>query len=214
MDAAIAKPQLIGWAAREAARYAVSNWSSLSEIAPAYRVREISEAHARTAQVAADKGELVHEMIDKWNKGEAMDVPKTVRGQADQFVSFVMDRKPEFTENEVTVWSRAHGYAGTADWIAKIDGQVVLGDSKTGRRVYPETGLQLAALRHADFIIRSDGTEEPMPVVEGVAVLHIRPRGWKYIPVSGDEAHWRAFLAAKVIYDWTSLFGGAKAGET
>lgn len=206
MDVAIAKPKLINWAAGQAARYAVENWSSLSEIAPAYRVKEISEAHSRTAQTAADKGDLVHELIDSWNKGEAMEVPKGVSAQVNQFIAFMMERKPVFLENEVTVWSRTYGYAGTADWIAEIDGKVILGDNKTGKRVYTETGLQLAALSHADFIIRPDGTEEPLPLIDGVAVLHIRPRSWKYVPVGNDEANWKAFLAAREIYEWINSF--------
>jgi hypothetical protein len=206
MDVAIAKPKLISWAARQAAQYAVSNWSSLGEMPPVLRAQEISEAHSRTAQSAADKGEMVHELIDKWNKGEAMEVPKGVSAQVNQFVDFMMTRQPVFIENEVTVWSRTYGYAGTADWIAEIDGKVVLGDNKTGKRVYSEVGLQLAGLSHADFIIRPDGTEEPIPLIDGVAVLHIRPRSWKYVPVGNDDANWSAFLAAKTIYDWLSLF--------
>jgi hypothetical protein len=212
MDVAIAKPKLINWAARQAAQYAVANWSSLSEIAPAYRVREISEAHSRTAQTAADKGDLVHELIDQWNKGEAMEVPKTVSAQVNQFVDFMMTRKPKFLANEVTVWSRTYGYAGTADWIAEIDGKVVLGDNKTGKRVYSEVGLQLAGLRHADFIITPAGEELDLPPVELVAVLHIRPRSWRYVLVGNDEANWSAFKAAKTIYDWLSLFEGTVSG--
>lgn len=204
MDVAIAKPQLISWAARQAGQYAVANWSSLSEMAPVSRAQEISGTHARTAQTAADKGDLVHDLIDKWNKGKPMEVPRNVGGQVDQFVSFIMDRKPKFLENEVTVWSRTYGYAGTADWIAVIDGQTVLGDNKTGKRVYPEVGLQLAALAHADFIIRPDGTEEPIPVLDALMVLHIRPRSWKLVRVVADDSNWSAFRAARTLYDWTT----------
>ena len=213
MDVAIAKPKLIGWAARQAAQYAVSNWSSLSEISPAYRMREISEAHARTAQDAADKGDLVHELIDSWNKGEAMEVPKNVSAQVNQFVGFVMDRKPRFIENEVTMWSRQYRYAGTADWIAEIDGFTCLGDNKTGKRVYEEVGLQLSALAHCDFIIRPDGEEIPVPPISRLLVLHIRPRSWKLIPVNHDEENWSAFRAARLIYAWIQGSAPTVVGE-
>jgi hypothetical protein len=213
MDAAIAKPKLINWAAGQAARYAVENWSSLSALSPVHRVKEISEAHVRTAQTAADKGDLVHELIDSWNKGEAMEVPKNVSAQVNQFVSFVMDRKPRFIENEVTVWSRRYRYAGTADWIAEIDGFTCLGDNKTGKRVYEEVGLQLAALAHADFIIRSDGEEVPIPPIDRLLVLHIRPRSWKLIPVNHDEENWSAFRAARLIYGWIQGSAPTVVGE-
>ena len=202
MDVAIAKPKLIGWAARQAAQYAVSNWSSLSSMPPVMRAQEIAEAHSRTAQAAATKGDLVHEVIDTWNKGEAMEVPKIVGAQVDQFTRFIMDRKPRFIENEVTMWSREYRYAGTADWIAEIDGYTCLGDNKTGKRVYEEVGLQLSALAHCDFIIRPDGEEIPIPPISRLLVLHIRPRSWKLIPVNHDEENWKAFLAARVIYGW------------
>lgn len=202
MDVAVAKPGLTRWAASQAAKYAVENWSSLSEIAPAYRVKEISEAHRRTADEAAAKGDMVHELIDSWNKSEAMEVPKTVKGFVDRYVAFMMTEKPAFLETEVTLWSRAHQYAGTADWIAEIGGRIVLGDNKTGRRLYPEVGLQLAALAHCDFIIRPDGTEEPIPAIQDLMVLHIRPRSYKLVRVLSEEENWSAFQAARVIYDW------------
>lgn len=203
MDVAIAKPKLVSWAASQAAKHAVANWSSLSEMPPLYRTQEISEAHSRTAQEAADKGDLVHELIDSWNKSKPTgEYPKNVTGFVDSFVGFMMSEKPRFIENEVTVWSRTHHYAGTADWIAEINGWICLGDNKTGRRVYEEVGLQLAALSHADFIIRSDGEEIPMPAIEKLFVLHLRPRSYKLVPVNHDEANWRAFLAAREIWEW------------
>jgi len=198
----IAKPGLIGWSARQAAQYAVSNWCSLSDMPVVYRTKEIAEAHQRTAQAAADKGDLVHDMIDKWSKGVIMEPPKAIKGQVNQYVNFMMTEKPKFIENEVTVWSRTHGFAGTADWIAELDGKIVIGDNKTGKRIYPEVGLQLSALRHADFIIREDGEEVPMPPIEDMLVLHIRPRSYKLVRVTDDEANWSSFLAARTIYDW------------
>lgn len=40
-------------------------------------------------------------------------------------------------------------YAGTCDTIAKVEGQLVLVDYKTGRAVYDEAHLQVRAYRHA-----------------------------------------------------------------
>ena len=92
---------------------------------------------------------------------------------------------------------RKHGYAGTADFVAKINGVVVLGDVKTGRALYPEVGLQLSALAHADFIIREDGTEVPMPPIEKMAALHVRPKTWALVYLNKTDECFDAFLAAK-----------------
>lgn len=202
MDVAVAKPALISWAARTAAKYAVENWDDLHEQTSIEKMQAIAFAHSRQAQEAADKGDLVHELIDAWQKGIAMDAPRGVKGQVEQFSSFMLTEKPTFLETEVTLWSRQYQYAGTADWIAEIGNVVVLGDNKTGRRIYPEVGLQLSALAHCDFIIRPDGTEEPIPAIGALMVLHIRPRSYRLVRVFDDDANWSAFRAARTIYDW------------
>lgn len=202
MKVAIAKPNLVAWAARTAARYAIENWEELDQLPPLQRVSEIAQAHENVREYASEKGNAVHEVIDKWNKGETVQAPKAVKGQVDQFVSFMMLEQPRFIETEVTLWNRTHAYAGTADWIADFGGTIILGDNKTGKRVYPEVGLQLAALRHAEFIIRPDGTEEPIPAIDDTRVLHIRPRSYKMVWVNEHDANWSAFLAARTLYDW------------
>lgn len=193
---------LTDWAARMVAQHAAANWDELTPLSTLEKVQVLSAAHRKVADVAADKGNMVHEVIDKWAKGEPMEAPKAVKGQVDQFVSFMMMYKPVFLETEVTLWSRKHGYAGTADWIAKIGDETFIGDNKTGKRVYDEVGLQLSALRHAEFIIREDGSEEPIPHIDGMMVLHIRPRGFKLVRVVADDSNWSAFLGCRAVYDW------------
>lgn len=205
----ISKPALIPWAARQAATYAVENWETLTLAEPLDRIAEIRDAHERTASTAADKGDLVHDLIDAWSRGEPFaEYPKTVTAFVDQFILFMMEMRPVFLENEVTLWSRTHGFAGTADWVAEIDGITVLGDNKTGKRVYPEAALQLAALAGCDCIIRGDGTEEPIPEFGQLMVLHIRPRSWRLHEVRGRETAFKTFLAARGIWEWNNQVAG------
>ena len=202
IDVAVAKPQLVDWAGKMAALHAVGNWEELGKLPVMRRVEQIRWAHRREAQAAADIGDAVHETIEAWSKGAKAETTKRTDPYLNQFVNFMMERRPDFIENEVTVWSRTHGYAGTADWIAGINAAVFLGDNKTGKRVYDEVGMQLAALANADFIIREDGTEEPMPEIDFLAALHVRPRSWKLVMVNRRDENFAAFLAAKRIYDW------------
>jgi hypothetical protein len=199
---AIAKPRLMGWATGVAARYSVETWDWLGQQPPSERIEMIRYAHDRERQKASDLGTEVHSVIDDWCAGRPHENTKATAPYLNNFISFMFAKKPHFIENEVTVWSRKHRYAGTFDWLAEIDGKVWLGDTKTGKRVYDEVGLQLAALGNADFILREDGTEEPIPEWTRMAALHVRPRGWKLIPVLHGDRNWSAFLACRELYSW------------
>ena len=187
-----------------AAEYADSHWDMLTDLSSAERVDLIKGAHRRKSSAAADLGTAVHDACDHWVRDEPM--PKWEPGVEkfmEQFVQFLEARRPVFLMTEVTVWNRTHGYAGTFDWLARIGGKVTLGDHKTGNNVWPEVGLQLSALAHAEFILHPDGTEEPLPPVELLGALHLRPRSWALIPVGEMEECWEAFLAARVITNWS-----------
>lgn len=199
----VPKPALIPWAAKMAAEHAVANWTRLSTVPHVQRINEIKNAHRTYTEERATVGDLVHTLIECWSTGTPY--PRwgdEVDSFANQFISFMIAKRPEFIENEATLWSRSHGYAGTLDFIARIGGRVILGDVKTGKRVYPEVGLQLAALANADFLIRATGEEEPIPPVDAMAALHVRPRSWKLVEVDRTAECFGAFLAAKEVMNW------------
>lgn len=201
----IAKPALIPWAARMAATYASDNWQELSELEPTVRIAEIKAAHEREAGYAAEKGDVIHDLIDSWAKGTpGADYPKNLDSFVNQFISFMTTMRPVFLENEVTLLSRKHGFAGTCDWIAEIGGVTVLGDNKTGKKVYPEAALQLSALANCDCILRENGAEEMIPQFGKLMILHIRPRSWKLYEVTARVAAFQTFLAARNIWDWNN----------
>jgi hypothetical protein len=199
----INKPKLVGWSAKMAAQHAVANWTSLSQMPIAQRMSEIQFAHERYSKKAAGTGDIVHELVDAWSTGRPFpEWPKEVNGFANQFISFLMDKKPKFIENEVTCWSRTHSFAGTADFIVEIGGVTYMADLKSGKSLWPEVGMQTAALAGADFIIRETGEESPLPHINGTAALHVRPRSWKFQPLSGQAESFGAFLAARELLRW------------
>lgn len=199
----VPKPALIPWAAKMAAEHAVANWTRLGTMPHLQRITEIKNAHRTYTEERAQVGDLVHSLIECWSTG--IPYPQwddEVDSFATQFIAFMIAKRPEFIENEATLWSRKHGYAGTLDFIARIDSAVILGDVKTGKRVYPEVGLQLSALANADFLIRDDGTEEPIPPIDKMAALHVRPRSWKLVEIERVPECFGAFLAAKEVMHW------------
>jgi hypothetical protein len=198
----IAKPNVTRWAARKAAEYAIEHWAELEDMPDPEAIARISGAHEEISGAARDIGNEVHATIDAWCKGEVGEVTKGTNSYLNQFISFLFDEQPHFLYSEVTVWSRKYGYAGTADWIAKIGDHVYLGDNKTGKRVYAEVALQLSALAGADFIITESGEEQEIPPIECLAALHLRPRSWHFIPVGRREESFKAFLACREIVSW------------
>lgn len=199
----VPQPWMGPWAAKMAAEHACANWLRLSKLPHNQRIAEMKNAHVQYAEKAAKLGDIVHSLVECWMTGQAFgETPKEISGYVNNFIDFLHSERPEFIENECTVWSRTHGYAGTADFIVRVKGKTLVADLKSGRELHPEIGMQLSALAHADFILREDGTEEPLPEIQGLAGLHVRPRGWKFPEIQESEACFKAFLAAKRVMEW------------
>ena len=54
-----------------------------------------------------------------------------------------------FIENEITVYSKTHRYAGTIDAVAEIEGKLIVLDWKTSNQIHNEHALQVAAYAKA-----------------------------------------------------------------
>lgn len=159
-------------------------------------------------------GTLVHSWIERYIKAKlSPGLPGVEQAEIDaavntakwmwqRFLAFDYHYKPEYTASEFTVWSNKYGYAGTADFSARLNGAHILVDAKTGKQPYPEVAMQLAAISHADFILSADGTESRLPAYDRYGVLHIRPRSFTFHPVVRIEEAFESFLALKTVFDW------------
>ncbi len=212
---AIAKPALVDWAAREAAKKAVE---LLEAHGPDYWVetedrlkdleREAARAHRQRRDKAADIGTIVHEWIEQWAKGEEPEEPKHPEAMSavSSFLEWAHQVKMQPLATEVRLYHRDGGYAGTTDllysWTGS-DGQLrlELADIKTGTGVYPEYTLQLAA--YAAAINDSMGEE----VITTARVIRVGRDGTFEAPVvisSIDDVHagFEVLQAARTIYMW------------
>jgi len=196
----------VGWAAKEAAKYAWKNLSWLQEADEATAIQLISTAHERTSGEAAERGDGVHDSAETYVKGKPDGKNLKHMRQLEDFFE-VSQYEPLFTE--VTVVNRTIGYAGTADLIAADPHKgCVLIDYKTGNGVYPEHLIQVEALSRAEFILTPEGEEIVVPTIFSVGVLHLRPLSWWfYLNADGSssERNWQAFLSAKGVADWRRL---------
>lgn len=208
------KPVLVPWAKKFTAEYAVDNFKKLGALLEPDAEGRIDRQAAvdwlkgaayRDRDRAGDIGTEVHKAIEAYTLGKPF--PKwslPIEPMMKQFERFLADYEPEYEEgmSEAPVFSRTQAYAGTLDSVVTIDGRRLLMDVKTGKGVYPETGLQAAAYRHAEFIGLPDGSERPMLATDGAVCLHIPKEGNTYElrEIRSDDEIFRCFLYVREVY--------------
>lgn len=103
------------------------------------------------------------------------------------------------------------GWGGTFDLLAKdADGRTVLADIKTGKGVYREAALQLAAYGLATLVQFTDGKVYPMPKIDRYVILHVTTAGVREVEVSVGTAEHMAFLACLDLHHWTESMKGKR----
>ncbi len=192
----LAKPALITWAAKVASGLVLEDPERYDTVEKA-----VGGLYGKR-DTAGERGTDVHTIAEQY-AGGIVDLSQyketKMAGYAKSVESFFAIIQPQPIYTEVNVYSRAHGYAGTADLIAEIGGEIWLLDYKTSKAVYPEMGLQLTAYMNADFAL-IDGEETTLPVIDKAAVVLLKKNGtFVFHPVEGDM---EAFLALKRVWDW------------
>ncbi|HSW42516.1 MAG TPA: hypothetical protein VLM76_08410 [Patescibacteria group bacterium] len=176
-------------------------------------VKWLSGAPYRERDRKADVGSAVHAQIEAIILGKPRPEPMPdVAPFLLQFDRFVADFSPSWEASEGTIYSDKESYAGTLDWIATIGGRRLIGDTKTGKGVYPEAALQLAAYAHADYLGLADGTDAPLPAFDGGVVLHLSPDAYQLVPVRIDDDVFRAFLFAREVFRWAETISKTVLG--
>lgn len=205
---ALNKPALPSWAAKMTAEYVANNFGFIADMIEGGKIDEaigvMKQAPWQTRDAAANLGTAVHEAVEAYLMGTP--------GQADHphithFEHWLEAFKPRIIETEVTVFSRTFDYAGTLDLLVELEPNIWCVDVKTGKGVYPEMALQVAAYANGEFIGRQDGTESPMPDVTRGAVLHLRPNGYKFIPVDITDRVYRSFLHCRELFRFIEEIG-------
>lgn len=220
----VPKPALVGWAAKSVAEFAIDNLAAVTALRDTAddgrqaAVDLMKGAPNRNRDKAAALGTAIHEAAEAYSLGHALRAgDPQVDKYVGQFAAWCDDFAPDFHASEVTVFNRAHQYAGTLDAVVDIAGERWLVDYKTGKDVYAEVGLQLAAYRYAEFIGCDNGTELEMPEVDRAGVLHLGANGYRFLPVRTESPVFGAFLAAQQVQRFIdeladSVVGGPIAG--
>lgn len=226
------------WAANLVAETAFAN---LPRMVAASRVPDqrqdmydwLRRAPTRKKDERADIGSAVHRIIEARVLGEPIPADLVYDPEMApylrHFLRFVEEWQVEFEASEMVVGNRTCGYAGTLDYLlrspliaAEIGAPadaVIMGDTKTGgeldvKGVYPEAALQMSAYRKAEVAWLRDGTTVPMPATRSTGVvLHLRPEGYRLIPVVCDDRVFAAFRIVQQAADWVSGLSKTVIGD-
>lgn len=200
---------LIKWAAEQAAAYAVDNLDTVASMVAAGDERDriityVADARQQTLNRAARRGTEVHELAEQITLGEEVEVPDELVGPVDAYLRFLREWTPTPILVERAVFDLTYGYGGTFDLIADLPGlgRTLIDLKTSGSRPYHTTVLQLAAYAGAEFYLDDDGSEQPMPDVDGLAVLWLRPDSYELIPFRHDPGDLDIFRHALTISRW------------
>lgn len=206
------KPYLQTWYGKMAAQAAVDvskTHPGLMAQRPWRAVDFLKNAAVRHTEAAASVGDTVHNICEALSLGQNPEVPEEVKGFVDGWHQFVADFSPTFLRAEATCFGFIDGpegelgYAGTADFLATINGLTVIGDYKTGRSIHTEAALQLSALAHSRFITNDDHSElSAMPAIDGGVVLHLTAKGYVLHPVDIFGEPWESFSHLRRVWNF------------
>lgn len=160
-----AKGFLINWAASEAYKECLNlPKDKIAEI-----IKSKQYAHTHKSDNAKDKGTLAHKEVEKFinnyiengTYGTCMSEDEEVSTSVDRFIKWAIDNKVEFLGSEVSVYSKEHFYAGTFDFVCKLDGKLLLGDFKTSKSIddtyYAQGAAYAIAVEENNPEVKFDG---------------------------------------------------------
>lgn len=183
-------------------------------------------------EASAREGTLVHEAVAAIAAGRHdVTVDALVQPSVDAFRGFLRNNHVEPLLIEERVVNREHGYAGTVDMVARVNGVVGVLDIKTGKRVYRDYGMQTAAYVAAvaerkdieapttSWVLRLDQHRScercgvSLRTKGGTFRVSAGGRGcthqwgpmigqFEFSEFSATDQNMRAFLAAKTLWEW------------
>src|SRR3990167_4382753 len=194
----IAKPALIGWAARKAVEYIQDNFQGeLTE----ELLEEAKCAHSDIAGEAADIGQEVHKGIEIYINdciklsGFAI-ISKNDDARVQKFIDWSVANNIKFIESEKRMYSEKLWLAGTCDIIFEKDGKRYVGDVKTYAKIWDR--VPFAQMAGYALML-----EEMDQKIDGGCIININKETneltekWSYVP----EEDKKFFLAALTIYN-------------
>ena len=220
---AVSKPALMFWAANlerdtclNAAADLHAEWAA--QIVPVQLPRAAylatltaklgpAKAHQKALAKAGDIGTEAHQLVEWWLRTQigahAGPEPLVSEKALWAFMAFQdwaksVALKPVLLER--TVYSLVHGFAGTLDLLARINGVMTEVSMKTSKGIYPEFALQSCAYQTALVEMGY------LPPAGGSLILRlpktVEDPGFEVCPVAPAAELLPVFLAVKRLWEW------------
>jgi hypothetical protein len=213
---------LMTWAARQTAEAAVSLYETqglgplIDNVGRDGVIKAVTSRANWQRDEAASLGSNVHAWADALVASQPLPhLSDTAKAYAQHYAEWWQKQGWKLRLSEALVVSPeepgAHeGWGGTFDLLAyDADGKVTLADIKTGKGIYREAILQLAAYGMSKLVspMGSD-IVYPMPMIERYVVIHVTREGVRPVDVSIGAREWHAWLACLDLYRWTETVKG------
>ncbi len=204
---------LDAWKLRAVSEAAVKNvdWLAylLDRVGDEETIRRLANVPNKIANQAGAVGDEVHSWLEALAMGEELpEVSVEASAYIDAVKAWLDEYQPEWIAVEKTVFSGevggTPGYAGTFDFLVKIDGRLLLGDWKTSRYLHHQVAMQLGALaRCPEMVDGTTGESMPMPQIDGAIAVHIRPGSAYHKEVPLADEPWNGFQG--LLQAWWAL---------
>ena len=177
-------------------------------------------------QQAADIGTVAHGVFEDTLAGKEVKLPLQfdphvarhfTQDMIDQTnnaieagLQFTREHEIEVIEAEAPRWSPTHGYIGTGDLIARIDGKLSVADWKTSKRLYPTVRLQLSAYKAAYE------EEHPGQEIEQRVAINTGKDGALSYEIHANTTHaedFEVFLSLQKTWRWDRVNQGQWSKE-
>ena len=214
---------LMSWAARQTAEaYLELGPEKVSALLAAVGdegvIRAVTSRSAWKRDEAANIGTEVHGLADEYVNGKGLPDTLTdpVRQRVERYADWWKASGWKLRLSEAMVCepslSGYGGYGGTFDLLAyDRDGRTVLADIKTGKGVYREATLQLAAYGMASWVAPVlSPVAYPMVEPDRYVILHVTTEGVREVEVPVGQMERVAFLACVTLHAWGETQKGKK----
>lgn len=168
------------------------------------------------ASIGRSIGSQVHGAIEaEIISGTRIEIKaQPLKGFMDSYHRFLDTYQPKVLMQEFVCINTKYGYAGRGDvllWTEEFG--TTFTDWKTtragrhGHGIYPETALQLTGYSKCDLIVDDEGNELPMPELDGLLGINLRPRSGCAVPIPHSEDLWKYFRAILKSSEWANGAG-------
>lgn len=156
----------------------------------------------RVLNRAADKGTAVHNAIENYISFGIEDIDPEFSGYFTAFLRWYQEFNVKPIASEYRLYHKFMGYAGTADLICDIGGQLHLVDYKTTQQI--EEMLVKVQLKAYEKALDSLGVEP-----KKTAALHLKRDGtFDFLVLDGGAESWQVFSSLLTVLKYKQKYFG------